>query len=68
VSQADLTMEGHSTGLVGERPFSIPTKKLAMWLFIIADTMTFAAWPMDFCVMEAPTGPAHSTASPTWRS
>jgi heme/copper-type cytochrome/quinol oxidase subunit 3 len=36
-------MEGHSTGLVGERPFSIPTKKLAMWLFIIADTMTFAA-------------------------
>jgi cytochrome c oxidase subunit 3 len=43
VSQADLTMEGHSTGLVGERPFSIPTKKLAMWLFIIADTMTFAA-------------------------
>ncbi len=43
MSQADLTMEGHSTGLVGERPFSIPTKKLAMWLFIIADTMTFAA-------------------------
>jgi cytochrome c oxidase subunit 3 len=25
------------------RPFSIPTKKLAMWLFIISDTMTFAA-------------------------
>ena len=24
-------------------PFAIPTKKLAMWLFIIADTMTFAA-------------------------
>ena len=43
MSQADLTMEGHSTGLVGERPFSIPTKKLAMWLFIIANTMTFAA-------------------------
>jgi cytochrome c oxidase subunit 3 len=43
VSQADLTMEGHSTGLMAERPFSIPTKKLAMWLFIIADTMTFAA-------------------------
>jgi cytochrome c oxidase subunit III len=47
VSQADLTadinMEGHSSGLMAERPFSIPTKKLAMWLFIIADTMTFAA-------------------------
>jgi len=43
VSQADLTMEGHSTGLTVGTAFSIPTKKLAMWLFIIADTMTFAA-------------------------
>jgi cytochrome c oxidase subunit 3 len=29
--------------MVAEPPFSMPTKKLAMWLFIIADTMTFAA-------------------------
>jgi heme/copper-type cytochrome/quinol oxidase subunit 3 len=36
-------MEGHSTGLTVGTAFSIPTKKLAMWLFIIADTMTFAA-------------------------
>jgi heme/copper-type cytochrome/quinol oxidase subunit 3 len=36
-------MEGHSTGLTIGPVFSIPTKKLAMWLFIIADTMTFAA-------------------------
>src|ERR1700680_1099503 len=36
-------MEGHSTGLTVGPVFSIPTKKLAMWLFIIADTMTFAA-------------------------
>ena len=43
MSQADLTMEGHSTGLTIGPVFSIPTKKLAMWLFIIADTMTFAA-------------------------
>jgi cytochrome c oxidase subunit III len=43
VSQADLTMEGRSTGLTVGPAFSIPTKKLAMWLFIIADTMTFAA-------------------------
>jgi cytochrome c oxidase subunit III len=43
VSQADLTMEGHSTGQTLGPAFSIPTKKLAMWLFIIADTMTFAA-------------------------
>src|SRR5258708_38554541 len=25
------------------RPFAIPSKKLAMWLFITADVMTFAA-------------------------
>ncbi len=43
MSQADLTMEGHSVGLTVGPAFSIPTKKLAMWLFIIADTMTFAA-------------------------
>jgi cytochrome c oxidase subunit III len=43
VSQADLTMQGHSVGLMAGPPFAIPTKKLAMWLFIIADTMTFAA-------------------------
>jgi cytochrome c oxidase subunit III len=43
VSQADLTMQGQSAGLMTGPPFAIPTKKLAMWLFIIADTMTFAA-------------------------
>jgi cytochrome c oxidase subunit 3 len=43
VSQADLTMGEHSTGLTIGPAFSLPTKKLAMWLFIIADTMTFAA-------------------------
>jgi len=43
VSQADLTMQGHSAALTAGTPFSMPTKKLAMWLFIIADTMTFAA-------------------------
>ncbi len=43
MSQADLTMDQHSTGLTIGPAFSLPTKKLAMWLFIIADTMTFAA-------------------------
>ena len=43
MNQPDLTMEGHSAGLTVGPVFSIPTKKLAMWLFIIADTMTFAA-------------------------
>ena len=43
MSQADLTAERHTTGLALGPAFSIPTKKLAMWLFIVADTMTFAA-------------------------
>jgi len=43
VSQEELTIEGHAIGLMVGPAFSIPTKKLAMWLFIIADTMTFAA-------------------------
>ena len=43
MSQADLTAERHTPGLALGPAFSIPTKKLAMWLFIVADTMTFAA-------------------------
>jgi cytochrome c oxidase subunit 3 len=43
VSHADMTMQGQSTSLLAGTPFSMPSKKLAMWLFIIADTMTFAA-------------------------
>ncbi len=43
MSQAEITMGGHTAHLAEERPFSIPTKKLAIWLFIISDTMTFAA-------------------------
>ncbi len=43
MSQADLTLDEHSSALTLGPAFSIPTKKLAMWLFIIADTMTFAA-------------------------
>lgn len=46
MSQAEMTMPGHSAaghGSAMEKPaFSIPAKKMAMWLFIIADTATFA--------------------------
>jgi cytochrome c oxidase subunit III len=41
VSQAEITM-GHSDLTAGPA-FSVPAKKMAMWLFIIADTATFAA-------------------------
>jgi cytochrome c oxidase subunit III len=43
VSQADLIVDGRAGGLLAGSPFAIPSKKLAMWLFIISDTMTFAA-------------------------
>lgn len=34
---------GHSRELTEPSPFALPSKKLAIWLFIIADGMTFAA-------------------------
>jgi cytochrome c oxidase subunit 3 len=40
VSHAD-TMGGHA-GVMEKPAFSVPAKKMAMWLFIIADTATFA--------------------------
>jgi cytochrome c oxidase subunit 3 len=46
VSQADLAMEGHAHPpgmVVGLPPFSVSAKKMAIWLFIIADAATFAA-------------------------
>ncbi len=43
-TQAELTMPSHPHVSAMEKPtFSIPAKKMAMWLFIIADTATFAA-------------------------
>ncbi len=44
MSHSDLAMGAHAAG-IEERssPFAMPTKKLAMWLFIIADAATFAA-------------------------
>ena len=41
MSHADA-MGGHSV-LVEKPAFSVPAKKMAMWLFIIADSATFAA-------------------------
>lgn len=46
MSQAEMTMEGHAHHppgmIVGLPPFAVPAKKMAMWLFIIADAATFA--------------------------
>jgi cytochrome c oxidase subunit 3 len=48
VSQAGMTVETHGhvhpPGMVvGLEPFTVSAKKMAMWLFIIADAATFAA-------------------------
>jgi cytochrome c oxidase subunit 3 len=52
VSQADLSIQPHSiqaqvarseaTDVMTAPTFSVPAKKMAMWLFIIADSATFA--------------------------
>jgi cytochrome c oxidase subunit 3 len=48
VSEANLTMGAHPVALSEGSPFSVSTKKLVMWLFIISDAMTFAACLMAY--------------------
>ena len=43
MSEAHVSLGEHSVPPMEARPFAIPSKKLAMWLFIMADVMTFAA-------------------------
>ena len=43
MTHAELTIQ-HAPGAVAEeRPYGVPTRKLVMWLFIIADAATFGA-------------------------
>lgn len=42
ISLHDQTSHAHATATMAEPAFSVPAKKMAMWLFIIADTATFA--------------------------
>jgi cytochrome c oxidase subunit 3 len=39
----EATMSPHGAQVFEQSPFAIPSKKLAMWLFIMADVMTLAA-------------------------
>jgi cytochrome c oxidase subunit 3 len=64
-SHADVLRESSWTG--GAHPYSIGSKKLGMWLFIVSDTLTFAAllltysycrltnphWPTPFPIVPA---------------
>ena len=71
MSQAEVTMTGHSTaghGSAMEKPaFSIPAKKMAMWLFIIADTATFAGCLVAYGFLRngTPNWPTPFKFSPT---
>src|SRR5256885_15155831 len=38
-----MAMQGHGGVLMEESPYSIPSRKLTMWLFIISDAVTFGA-------------------------
>lgn len=43
MSHGEVAVGGHHVPAMEPSPFAIPAKKLAMWLFIISDIMTFAA-------------------------
>jgi heme/copper-type cytochrome/quinol oxidase subunit 3 len=51
VSEAHVTMS-HSAPPMEARPFAMPSKKLAMWLFIMADVMTFAACVVAYAFLR----------------
>jgi len=58
VSEAHLTMGAHAAPPMEARPFAIPSKKLAMWLFLMADVMTFAACVAAYAFLR--------NATPDW--
>ncbi|HKN34490.1 MAG TPA: cytochrome c oxidase subunit 3 [Terriglobales bacterium] len=67
MSQVDA-MAVHSTGHAeSSSPFAIPTKKLAMWLFIISDAATFGACLVAYGFLRngTPNWPTPFKFSPT---
>jgi cytochrome c oxidase subunit III len=67
VSHADITMQGHSAGVMEQPTFSVPAKKMAMWLFIIADAATFAGCLVAYGFLRngTPNWPTPFKFSPT---
>jgi cytochrome c oxidase subunit III len=43
VDEPELTMEMGHEALMEESPYGIPSRKMAVWLFIISDAVTFGA-------------------------
>ncbi len=60
-SHADVLRESSWTG--GTRPYAIGSKKLGMWLFIVSDTLTFAALLLTYSYARL-TNPNWSTPFP----
>jgi cytochrome c oxidase subunit III len=63
VSQADLSMHAQvsrtgATEVMAAPTFAVPAKKMAMWLFIIADSATFAGCLVAYGFIRA--------ATPNW--
>jgi len=58
VSEAHLSMGAHSAPPMEARPFVMPSKKFAMWLFIMSDVMTFAACVAAYAFVR--------NATPNW--
>jgi cytochrome c oxidase subunit III len=58
VSEAHLTMGAHTAPPMEAPPFAIPSKKLAIWLFIMSDLMTFAACLVAYAFLR--------NATPDW--
>ena len=69
MSQADLTMHQTSThsAAMAEPTFSVSAKKMAMWLFIIADSATFAGCLVAYGFLRngTPNWPSPFKFSPT---
>lgn len=56
MSQANLAVGAHPpAGVMEESPFSIPSPKLVMWLFIISDAITFGAVLYGYGYLRAST-------------
>ena len=67
MSEAHLTMGAHTAPPMEAPPFAIPSKKLAIWLFIMSDIMTFAACLVAYAFLRNATPdwprPFHSVTS-----
>jgi cytochrome c oxidase subunit III len=67
VSLADVMVVNPAEPMERSSPFAIPTKKLAMWLFIISDAATFAACLLAYGFLRngTPNWPTPFKFSPT---